>query len=56
MKTAVSDMLISGRGLKGDFTELYLLHLICASVLASPEKEKGFLFFFFYSFSPWLLS
>lgn len=51
MKTAVSDMLISGRGLKGDFTELYLLHLICAS----PEKEKGVGLFFF-SFSPWLLS
>lgn len=31
VKTAVSDMLISWRGLKGDFAELYLLHLIYAS-------------------------
>lgn len=34
-------MLIFWRGLKGDFTELYLLHLICVS----SEKEKDVAFF-----------
>lgn len=50
MKTAVSNMLISRRGLKGDVTELYLLHLICVF----SEKEKDVAYFFF--LSHWLPS